>query len=186
VEEAIALPLPVPHACQGATGSRFPATIEIPARPMAAAIDVAPGVLSSSAAASTRGPGSGEGSGSGTRNGIGEGDGNGLGPGSVTGTGNLGTSFGNGVTPPTVLREVRPNYTAEAMRAKVQGVVTLQCVVLPDGTVADVRIVKSLDGTFGLDQEAIEAARQWRFVPAKRQGEPVATMITIELTFNLR
>src|SRR5450759_4506282 len=47
-------------------------------------------------------------------------------------------------------------------------------------------IVKSLDPVFGLDQEAIKAAKQWRFAPGKRQGQPVAVLVSIELTFTLR
>ena len=39
---------------------------------------------------------------------------------------------------------------------------------------------------FGLDQEAIKAAKMWRFRPGMRQGEPVPVIITIELTFTLR
>jgi protein TonB len=85
-----------------------------------------------------------------------------------------------------VLREVRPNYTSDAMRAKVQGVVVLECVVQPDGTVGDVHVTRSLDQTFGLDQEAIKAAKQWRFAPGSRMGEPVPVQISIELTFTLR
>jgi TonB family protein len=46
--------------------------------------------------------------------------------------------------------------------------------------------VRSLDSTFGLDQEAIKAAKQWRFRPGTRFGEPVAVLVTIELTFTLR
>jgi TonB family protein len=57
---------------------------------------------------------------------------------------------------------------------------------MPDGTVGDVRITKSLDPVFGLDQEAIKAARQWRFKPGMRLGQPVPVIITIELTFTLR
>jgi TonB family protein len=59
-------------------------------------------------------------------------------------------------------------------------------VVLPDGTVGSVEVVRSLDATFGLDQEAIKAAKQWRFRPGTRLGEPVAVLVTIELTFTLR
>ena len=59
----------------------------------------------------------------------------------------------------------KPQYTADAMRAKVQGTVLLECVVMPDGSVGNVEIVRSLDSTFGLDQEAIKAAKQWRFRP---------------------
>jgi len=57
---------------------------------------------------------------------------------------------------------VRPNYTAEAMRAKVQGVVRLEGVVLSDGTVGDVHVTRSLDSVFGLDQEAMKAAKRYR------------------------
>ena len=60
---------------------------------------------------------------------------------------------------------MKPNYTASAMRAKIQGFVLLDCIVLPDGTVGEITIVKSLDKVFGLDEEAIKAAKQWRFVP---------------------
>ena len=67
------------------------------------------------------------------------------------------------------------------MRAKVQGTVLLQCVVRPDGTVGDVQVVQSLDPVFGLDQEAVKAARQWRFRPGTRFGEAVPVLITIEL-----
>jgi TonB family protein len=92
---------------------------------------------------------------------------------------------GNGVTIPRIIREVKPQYTAEAMRAKVQGGVLLECVVQTDGTVGDVRVVRSLDTTYGLDQEAIKAAKQWKFAPGTRNGEPVPVMVTIELTFTL-
>jgi periplasmic protein TonB len=85
-----------------------------------------------------------------------------------------------------VLREVRPNYTADAMRAKVQGTVWVEAVVLQDGTVGEAKIVRSLDSTFGLDDEALKAARQWRFAPGTRFGQPVAVLVTIELTFTLR
>ena len=90
------------------------------------------------------------------------------------------------MTLPRVLREVKPNYTEDAMRAKVEGVVVLQCVVTTDGIVADVRVIRSLDSKFGLDLEAIKAAGQWRFQPGKRMGETVSVLITIELTFTLK
>jgi protein TonB len=72
------------------------------------------------------------------------------------------------------------------MRAKIQGTVLVECIVKPDGTVGDVQVIRSLDSTFGLDQEAIKAARQWRFRPGTLRGEPVPVTITIELTFTLR
>src|SRR5207253_2124953 len=93
---------------------------------------------------------------------------------------------GNGVTWPSVIKEVKPQYTSDAMRAKVQGKVVLQCVVKADGTIGDVEVIRSLDPTFGLDQEAIKAAKQWRFRPSMRLGEPVAVQVNIELEFSIR
>ena len=93
---------------------------------------------------------------------------------------------GNDVAPPRVLREIRPEYTSEAMRARIQGTVWLDVVVLPDGTVGDVTVSKSLDNVFGLDSQAVAAARQWLFSPGMRLGEPVAVLVTLELFFNLR
>ena len=117
--------------------------------------------------------------------------------GSAVGTG-PGTESGNaslppgvvrigspGVTIPRVLKEAKPQYTADAMRAKIQGRVVLECVVLTDGTVGDVKVIRSLDATYGLDQEAIKAAKQWLFAPGTRNGQPVPVMVSIELTFTL-
>jgi periplasmic protein TonB len=91
-----------------------------------------------------------------------------------------------GVTTPVVVTQVKPSYTAEAMRAKVQGLVIVECVVKPDGTVGDARIVRSLDPRFGLDQEAITAAKKWRFKPGLLNGTPVPVIVSIELSFTLR
>jgi periplasmic protein TonB len=124
--------------------------------------------------------------GSGTGTGAGPGRGSGIGEGFGGGTGGGAYRPGNGVMLPKPVREVKPQYTADAMRAKVQGTVLLECVVMPDGTVGKVEIIRSLDSAFGLDQEAIKAAKQWRFVPGTRFGEPVAVLVTIELTFTLR
>jgi protein TonB len=148
--------------------------------------DPTPSVIASAASSTSQGIGTNGGAGTGSGPGIGSGQGSGIGPGVGGGIGGGAYMPGNGVTSPAVLREVKPQYTAEAMRAKVQGTVWLQCVVLPDGTVGNIQITKSLDSTFGLDQEAIKAARQWRFKPGMRMGEPVPVLVTIELTFTLR
>ena len=57
---------------------------------------------------------------------------------------------------------------------------------MPDGSVGNVRVMRSLDALFGLDEKAIAAAKQWRFKPGMANGKPVAVAITIELTFTLR
>ena len=93
--------------------------------------------------------------------------------------------LGPGISAPVVLRSVQPKYTADALRAKIQGTVGIDAVVLPNGTVGDARVVRSLDRVFGLDDEAVVAAKQWLFKPAIRNGEPVAVLVTIELAFRL-
>jgi protein TonB len=164
------------------------AQLNIPAKSLAAAQDSLPGAIEAPPGPPTlsQGSGSGGGAGTGTGTGVGPGTGSGLGPGSGGGTGGGVYRPGNGVTLPRVLHEERPQYTSDAMRAKVQGTVLLECVVKPDGSVGDVQVIRSLDPTFGLDQQAVIAARKWRFAPGTRLGEPVPVLITIELTFTLR
>jgi protein TonB len=84
-----------------------------------------------------------------------------------------------------VVREAKPQYTDAARRAKLQGAVELEVVVLEDGTVGDVRVVKSLDRTHGLDAAAIAAAKSWLFKPGVREGIPVATRVGLVLEFRL-
>lgn len=160
--------------------------VNIPAVTMSAATETSPGLIESKEDTTSQGTGTQGGAGTGSGTGIGNGQGSGLGEGSGGGTGGGVYRPGNGVESPRLLRSVRPNYTAEAMRAKVQGLVRLEGVVLPDGTVGDVKVTRSLDPVFGLDQEAMKAARQFRFVPGTRFGEPVAVLVSFEIEFTLR
>jgi protein TonB len=89
------------------------------------------------------------------------------------------------VVAPRVVRSVQPRYTADAMRAKIQGTVIVEAVVGADGTVLRARLLSSLDPVFGLDQEALAAARQWIFLPAMRHGEAIPTIVTFDLEFRL-
>lgn len=126
------------------------------------------------------------GGGGGRGTGIGEGTGRGVGPGTDQGFGGGAYRPGAGITNPVVLRQVRPNYTSEAMRAKIQGVVLIEAVIGDDGAVRDVRVTRSLDRTYGLDQEALKAARQWVFRPVTdRDGKPVPIVVTMEIAFAL-
>ena len=93
---------------------------------------------------------------------------------------------GNDVTTPGLVAEVKPKYTRLAMKAGIQGTVLIGLVVQTDGKVGRMIVLRSLDQTFGLDREALTAARQWRFTPATRMGQPVEVVATIELTFTLR
>src|SRR5207244_5081697 len=97
--------------------------LNIPAKELAAAQDSLPGAIEAPPGPPTvsQGSGSGGGAGTGTGTGIGPGSGSGLGPGSGGGTGGGTYRPGNGVTTPIVLKEVKPAYTSDAMRANVQG-----------------------------------------------------------------
>jgi TonB family protein len=93
---------------------------------------------------------------------------------------------GGGVSLPRVLTEVKPQYTQEAMDAKIQGTVWLRVVVLASGDVGDVEVAQSLDDKYGLDRNAMAAAKQWKFVAGQKDGKPVAVEVTIEMTFTLK
>lgn len=127
--------------------------------------------------ASLGGGGRGQGIGAGAGNGVGEGTGGGFGGGAY--------KPGSGVSDPVLIRKEDPKYTSEAMRAKIQGEVWLDVIVNADGTVGDVRVAKSLDRAWGLDQEAMKAAKLWRFRPSLFQGKPVAVQVTLILEFRL-
>lgn len=130
------------------------------------------------------GSGSGGGAGTGTGTGMGEGDGAGIGPGSGGGTGGGPYRPGSGIDPPSLLREVKPSYTDEGRRQGVEGDVVLEIVVRRDGTVGGVKVLRRLGA--GLDQNAIDAVRQWRFSPARRMGSPVDVIVEVAVEFKLR
>jgi TonB family protein len=93
---------------------------------------------------------------------------------------------GNGVSLPQVVHEVKPEYTREAMQQLIQGTVWLLVVVNEKGNVSEATVSRSLDKEYGLDQAAIDAARQWKFKPGQKDGKAVAVQVTIELTFTLK
>ncbi|HEX5736126.1 MAG TPA: energy transducer TonB [Blastocatellia bacterium] len=140
------------------------------------------------------GPGSGGGIGMGNRGGVGSGDGPGYGPGENGGQGGGRNGPGGRLRQPEVVSSVdsrpialnrpRPNYTEEARKIKVQGVVHARVLVGTDGRVQEVRIVRGLPA--GLNEEAIRAAVQMRFKPAIKNGQPVAYWVTLQIEFNLR
>jgi protein TonB len=88
---------------------------------------------------------------------------------------------GNGVTTPTVVKDVKPNYTPDALRRRVQGMVGLSCVVRADGTVGECTVTRPLDAE--LDRAAVGAAKQWHFRPGTKDGEPVAVEVSIDMSF---
>ena len=80
-----------------------------------------------------------------------------------------------------------PVYTSEGMMRRIEGEVHVNCVVTSSGTVGTCDVRRSLDAnSFGLDNEALRAARQCRFRPATLKGKPVSVLVTIILEFNIR
>jgi TonB family protein len=131
----------------------------------------------------SNGTGSGGGIGSGSGGGVGSGRGPGVGPGWGGGIGGGAYRVGGGVSAPRAIFSPDPEYSEEARKAKWQGTVVLWVVIGPDGKPRDVRVQRSLG--MGLDEKAIEAVRSWKFEPAKKDGQPVAVQVNVEVNFRL-
>ena len=87
------------------------------------------------------------------------------------------------VAPPRVVRKVDPEYTKEAIEAKLQGTVVLSTVISEDGTATDIKLVRGLG--LGLDEKAIECLQKWRFQPGTRDGEPIPVKASVAVNFRL-
>jgi protein TonB len=155
---------------------------------LAAALESMPGVIEAPPGppSLSQGSGRGGGAGTGTGTGIGSGTGSGLGPGYGGGTGGGAYRPGNDVSMPQPIYQPKPAYTSDAMRQRIEGEVWLECVVNSNGTVGQCSVTKSLDGRWGLDDEAVKAARLWRFRPGTRRGEPVPVLVGIAMEFSIR
>jgi len=91
---------------------------------------------------------------------------------------------GNGISNPVLISQVTAKYTDQALRARIAGEVWLDAIVEPDGTVKTVSVRKSLDQVYGLDEQAIAAAKQWLFQPGRlRDGTAVPVKVTFILEF---
>ena len=132
------------------------------------------------------GTGQGGGSGSGSGGGAGTGSGGGVGGGKGGGVGDGAGPFvaGNGVIPPMLIFQPKPDYTEEARRQRIEGIVLLEAIVRKDGSVDNVKVKKSLG--YGLDESAVKTvAEKWRFRPGTLKGEKVSVFIEIEIKFKL-
>ena len=90
------------------------------------------------------------------------------------------------VIAPTRVTAIKPLYTPEAMRAKIEGTVVLGAVIGTDGSVQDVRVLQSLDTVYGLDANAIDAVRRSTFTPGRLGANAVPVVVIIEHQFTLR
>ncbi|MGD0296415.1 MAG: energy transducer TonB [Bryobacteraceae bacterium] len=131
----------------------------------------------------SNGSGSGGGIGTGPGGGVGSGRGPGYGPGSGGNMGGGAYRIGGGVSPPSVILKVEPEYSEEARKAKFQGTVILFVVVDEKGNPRELKVIRPLG--LGLDQKAIEAVEKWKFKPGMKDGKPVAVQATIEVNFRL-
>jgi len=131
----------------------------------------------------SNGTGYGGGIGSGSGGGVGSGTGPGVGPGHGGGYGGGAYRVGGGVSAPKALYAPDPEYSEEARKAKYQGTVVLWLVVDANGRPQQIRVQRALG--MGLDEKAIEAVRQWKFEPARKDGQPVPVMINVEVNFRL-
>lgn len=169
--------LPVPMSVQGDVAIKFPKgpigdPTGVPAPP-------------------SPGPGTGGGIGRSSGTGVGGGTGGGVGPGRGGNIGGGDMNIGGGRSVETMTASLRPTilyrekakYTEEARQNKIQGTVVLQVVFNVNGSITDIRVVRSLPD--GLTEKAIEAARKIRFNPAVKNGTPVSVRGTLEFTFNL-
>ncbi len=132
----------------------------------------------------SNGNGGGGGIGSGNGGGIGSGAGPGHGPGQGGGFGGGTYSLGDvGVTSPIAKFTPEPDFSEAARKAKYQGTVTLAAVIGLDGRPRNLRVIHALG--MGLDEKALERVRTWLFEPGKRNGQPVAVAMTLEVDFRL-
>jgi protein TonB len=86
-------------------------------------------------------------------------------------------------TQPILIHKVDPQYTKEAMEAKIQGDVTLSSTIGADGVPSDLKVTSGLG--MGLDEKAVECLQQWRFRPATSHGEAVSTKVKVVINFRL-
>jgi protein TonB len=121
--------------------------------------------------------------GNGHGTGLGSGNGSGLGPGSGGNTGGGPRRIGGGVSPPSVIYSVEPEFSEEARKAKVAGNVLVGLWIDEKGMPSHVHVVRGIG--MGLDEKAVEAVKQWRFKPAMENGKPVLVELNIEVNFQI-
>jgi TonB family protein len=83
---------------------------------------------------------------------------------------------------PRVVRRVEPHYPEAARRRGVDGLVKLEALVMPDGTVAGAR---HIHGPTVLGEAAAAAVRQWKYEPLVVDGRAVPALIQVHITFRV-
>ena len=86
-----------------------------------------------------------------------------------------------GVSAPSLLRKVEPEYSDEARRKNISGNILLSIIVGKDGVPRNIKVISPLG--FGLDEKAIQAVSNWRFKPGTKNGFPVDVLAQVEVSF---
>ena len=84
---------------------------------------------------------------------------------------------------PVPLHRIMPLYPELALRNKIQGTVILEVEILKDGSVRNIRVSRSVEGS--LDQAAIDAVKNVKFQPGRSDGKPVDVLMIIPVEFKL-
>lgn len=83
--------------------------------------------------------------------------------------------------PARKVSDLRPQYPASAGERGMEGIVIAEAVIDEQGSVADVRVIRSVDDQ--LDAAVVEAVRQWQFVPTTLNGLPTPSLLTVTVEF---
>ncbi len=140
-------------------------------------------LMSSNVVFPSNGTGSGGGMGSSSGTGVGGGTGSGVGDGWDAGIGTGVYAVGRGVRAPRAIYDPEPEYSDEARKMKHEGTVVLSIIVDAEGRARNIHVARSLG--MGLDEKAIEAVKKWKFEPGKKDGQPVAVQVNVEVNFRL-
>lgn len=151
-----------------------------PARAATTAEAAGPSGMTAAGVSSDSGTGGGAGTGHGS--GVGSGNGSGVGAGESVDYNSV-VSVGSITVRPQILGRPTPGYTDEARRNQIEGSVKVSVLLKADGTVSDIKVARGLG--YGLDEKAIEAARQLRFMPAQKDGHAVSVRLFLEFKFSL-
>jgi protein TonB len=90
---------------------------------------------------------------------------------------------GGQIQAPTLIHRVEPYYPPTAVDARLQGVVILEAIVDRDGSVAEVKVLRSVNPL--LDREAVLAVKQWRYSPLVLNGLRERFVLTVMLSFSI-
>jgi TonB family protein len=85
------------------------------------------------------------------------------------------------LTAPVAMTKVDPAYPSDLMRDGVEGTVVLYAVIRKDGSVADVRVLRGLQGR--LDENARVALLRWKFRPGTKNGQAVDLEAVVQIPY---